>query len=159
MKDQEYIDILISQLELRDTKFEDLHEKAKEVALLRSGYEESHPEIRDHERENMDAAKIQYRGKRIKDFFASLPEFGGDPDKVPEIPTLPIDFLRKHVWPGLIRAGAIPKKDLVTGKTYIGKCKNSSESTWDGEKFWYGEKINHFQDDDGHDVFVPIKEK
>jgi hypothetical protein len=37
---------------------------------------------------------------------------------------------------------------------------------WDGEKFTYQrykfgftfpEKINHFQDDDGYDLFVPIK--
>lgn len=68
----------------------------------------------------------------------------------------------------LIRYGAIPIDKLEVGKTYIGFCRNASEATWRGDKFvyrrtkWgtiYDEEINHFQNDDGFDVFVPIKIK
>ena len=68
----------------------------------------------------------------------------------------------------LIRHGAIPLHELIAGKTYIGTCRNASEAVWDGEEFvyqrykWgetYPEKINHFENDDGYDVFVPIKLK
>jgi hypothetical protein len=68
----------------------------------------------------------------------------------------------------LIEFGAIPLDKLEIGKTYIGCCRNAREAVWLGEKFEYQrykfglifpEKINHFQDDDGYDVFVPIKVK
>ena len=70
--------------------------------------------------------------------------------------------------PNFIRCGAIPKDKLIIGKTYIGNCRNASEAVWNGEVFTYkrtkfgctyDEDINHFQDDDGYDVFVPIKIK
>lgn len=68
----------------------------------------------------------------------------------------------------LIKRGAIPIHKLEVGKTYIGCCRNASEAVWQGDNFvyqrykfgtTYPEKINHFQDDDGYDVFVPIKAK
>lgn len=74
----------------------------------------------------------------------------------------------KYVVKNFIRCGAIPKKDLVIGKTYIGSCRNASEAVWLGEQFEYDrykfgftfkEKINHFEDDNGYDLFVPLHEK
>ena len=68
----------------------------------------------------------------------------------------------------LIKHGAIPLDKLEVGKTYIGSCRNAREAVWLGDKFEYQrykfgftfhEKINHFQNDDGYDVFVPIKVK
>ena len=68
----------------------------------------------------------------------------------------------------LIKHGAIPLHELVVGKGYIGTCRNASEAVWLGDEFEYmrtkfgstfPEKINHFQNDDGFDVFVPIKLK
>ena len=68
----------------------------------------------------------------------------------------------------LINNGAIPLHNLEVGKTYVGFCRNSSEAIWQGEKFvyqrykWgttYPEEINHFQNDDGYDVFVPVRLK
>ncbi len=58
--------------------------------------------------------------------------------------------------------------ELVVGNSYIGTCRNSNEAVWQGDHFIYQrhkwgstfpEKINHFQNDDGYDVFVPIKVK
>lgn len=85
---------------------------------------------------------------------------------VPRLPQAPPEF-----WPqiceALINKGAIAKKDLVVGKTYIGTCRNANEAVWIGECFQYErtkfgytflEKINHFEDDNGFDLFIPIKE-
>ena len=68
----------------------------------------------------------------------------------------------------LINNGAIPLHNLEVGKTYVGFFRNASEAIWQGEKFvyqrykWgttYPEEINHFQNDDGYDVFVPVRLK
>ena len=177
MKDQNYIDILVSQLKLRDGVYEggiqELRDKAAKIARIRADYEKQHPEVigsiyRD---ENWMEAQIQYRGDRIKKFFLTeLKPFRGDINRIPDIPVLPVEWLRINVWPGLYRAGAIPKKDLIPGKEYLGSCRNSGKATWDGKVFWYTrskcgnsyqESINHFEDDNenGIDIFIPIYEK
>jgi len=60
----------------------------------------------------------------------------------------------------------IPKGELVVGETYKGNCRNSYIAVWDGKVFWYDrykfgstfrESINHYEDDDGYDVFVPFE--
>ena len=60
----------------------------------------------------------------------------------------------------------IPKSELIINKKYNGNCRNASEAVWNGEKFiykrhkfgtTYSEEINHYEDDDGYDVFVPIE--
>ena len=43
----------------------------------------------------------------------------------------------KYVVKNFIRCGAIPKKDLVIGKTYIGSCRNAGEAVWLGKQFEY----------------------
>ena len=89
-----------------------------------------------------------------------------------DIPSIPImrskDDYEKYVIFNFIRCGAIPKSKLEIGKTYIGDCRNSSEAIWLGNHFEYDrnkfgftfkEKINHFEDDNGFDLFVPLYEK
>lgn len=89
-------------------------------------------------------------------------------DDIPDIPIVDKDIYDNYVVPNLIRCGAIPKDKLNVGYTYIGACRNAEEATWNGKQFeykrykfgeWQDAKINHFQDDDGYDVFVPIKLK
>lgn len=91
-----------------------------------------------------------------------------DEDDIPDIPKVDKEKYEEIIIPNIIRCGGIPKEDLVVGKTYVGSCRNASEATWNGEKFTYmrtkfgytyPEDINHFQDDDGYDLFVPIKLK
>ena len=90
------------------------------------------------------------------------------PDDIPDIPVVPVEDYRNIIVPNLIRCGAIPKRKLRVGVTYIGSCRNADEAVWNGRKFeyrrykfgeWYDDTINHFEDDDGYDVFVPIIEK
>lgn len=64
--------------------------------------------------------------------------------------------------------GMIKKSDLVDGKTYFGKCRNAKQAVWheSKQKFTYirekmgssfKEDINHPEDDNGFDLFIPIK--
>jgi hypothetical protein len=58
----------------------------------------------------------------------------------------------------------IPKSDLEIGAYYEGDCRNASVARWNGSHFIYRrvkfgdaffEEINHPEDDDGFDLFVP----
>lgn len=102
--------------------------------------------------------------KIIKQFEA-MKKFH-DVDYIPSIPIVDQDTYNDIIIPNLIRCGAIPKKDLIIGKTYLGHCRNADRAVWNGEVFiyqrtkfgyTYPEKINHFEDDNGFDLFVPIK--
>lgn len=101
------------------------------------------------------------------EYWKNLQNFNGDPDNVPDLPVTDITTWNTLIIPKLIECGAIPKKDLVIGKKYLGSCRNASEAKWNGFYFTYDrwkfgikqrDEINHFEDDDGHDLFVPIKE-
>ena len=109
----------------------------------------------------------QQREKRIKEHWNNLKKFENE-DDIPVIPVVDKEEYENFYVPILIRCGAIPKDKLVTGKTYIGNCRNACKAKWNGNRFeyerykfgtYYTEEINHFQDDDGYDVFVPIKEE
>ena len=88
-------------------------------------------------------------------------------DYIPEPPITTPELYQKYVIPNFIRCGAIPKDKLVVGKTYFGSCRNADKAIWLGDKFEYTrhkfgasyqEKINHFEDDNEYDLFVPIRE-
>ena len=88
-------------------------------------------------------------------------------DYIPEPPITTPELYQKYVIPNFIRCGAIPKDKLIKGKTYFGSCRNADKAIWLGDKFEYTrhkfgasyqEKINHFEDDDCYDLFVPIRE-
>ena len=71
------------------------------------------------------------------------------------------EYVKKNYFP-------IPKRNLIKGKEYDGYCRNARKATWDGEKFNYeyldcgalvSATINHYEDDNGYDVFIPIYKK
>lgn len=102
----------------------------------------------------------------IIEFFENLEPFNTI-DDIPDIPIVEKEIYNDYIVPNLIRCGAIPKEKLIVGKCYEGSCRNASNAVWNGEKFTYrrtkfgytyDEDINHFQDDDGFDLFVPLKE-
>ena len=109
--------------------------------------------------------EIANREKRRKEYWENMEPFT-EPYDVPSLPQVSKEEWENFYVPHLIRCGAIPKDELEVGAAYYGDCRNASEAVWDGEKFTYQrykfgftfpEKINHFQDDDGYDLFVPIK--
>ena len=61
----------------------------------------------------------------------------------------------------------IEKKDLEEGEYYVGSCRNAQVAKWDGKVFIYlrykfgdtfAEEINHPEDDNGFDLFIPIRQ-
>ena len=71
----------------------------------------------------------------IKKYLQEMEPFT---DCVPSVPKMqtPEDY-NEYVVKNYIRCGAIPKKDLIIGKTYVGDCRNASEATWNGKTFVY----------------------
>ena len=114
-----------------------------------------------------DLERIKHeRYEQVKKYLQEMKPFI---DCVPTVPKMqtPEDY-KEYVIKNYIRCGAIPKKDLIIGETYLGDCRNASEAVWNGKVFVYKrrkfnleyyEEINHFEDDDGYDLFVPIKLK
>lgn len=92
-----------------------------------------------------------------------------DIDDIPEIPLIKDKKEYEDVVvKNLIRCGAIPKDKLEVGATYIGTCRNASKGVWNGEvfeieRYKFGDILNdtvdHFQDDKGYDVFVPLRKE
>ena len=87
-------------------------------------------------------------------------------DDIPEVP-LTDDEERKFYIQRLIDFGAIQKKDLIPDHVYLGSCRNTTIATWNGTFFTYSRRkfgmdfddtIVHFEDDDGFDIFVPIRD-
>ena len=66
-----------------------------------------------------------------------------------------------------IDAGAIAKKDLVPGAWYLGQSRSTNVAQyWPQGGFHYiryklgdtfVDNINHFEDDNGYDLFIPFK--
>lgn len=113
--------------------------------------------------------KLLKRQEEIKrnreEYWMELKPFNTT-DDIPELPIVPKDEWNNFYIPILIKCGAIPKDNLEIGKTYLGNCRNAEKAIWTGNKFLYkrtkfgstyDEEINHFQDDDGSDLFVPLR--
>jgi hypothetical protein len=127
--------------------------------------------------ETNEAVKIKFeaerlrlkeeREKRIKEYWENgLPIFN-NPEDVPQLPKVDEKEWKEFFVPRLIDAGAIPKKDLIHNQIYIGEHRNTTIARWNAEtnkfdhmryKFgWRKDECNHFEDDDGFALFVPIK--
>lgn len=61
----------------------------------------------------------------------------------------------------------VKKDDLIVGNYYYGSCRNARFARWNGDNFTYArekfgsyfsEDINHYEDDNGFDLFLPYFE-
>lgn len=99
------------------------------------------------------------------DYFPKIDKF--DDDNIFNIGRLPIP-IPGDAYKELYRKGILPKKNLVKGHYYYGKCRNAKVALWNGYEFVYmrdfwgksffPEEINHLEDDNGFDVFIPLRE-
>ena len=114
----------------------------------------------------LEVQKIE-RAKRMREYWETLKPFTGVND-IPNLPRIETDEWKNFYVPKLIGAGAIPKKDLIDGQFYAGDHRNATIAKWDADKNkfiymrtkWnstYEDDCNHFEDDDGYALFVPIK--
>ena len=113
----------------------------------------------------LDEKKSRY--EKMLNYWRNREPFK-DEDDVPDIPIVSKEEYEEIIIPNIIRCGGIPKDKLIVGETYIGSCRNATEAVWHGKVFTYmrhkfgctyPEDINHFEDDDGYDLFIPIKLK
>lgn len=111
-------------------------------------------------------ARILEYVKTMKPFERTIDEDGEVHWIVPSVPIVDEESYKNIVIPNYIRCGAIPKADLIVGKTYYGDCRNAGKAIWKGDHFTYvrykfgtyfNEDINHFEDDNGYDLFVPTE--
>lgn len=114
---------------------------------------------------NVDAKRIMEENR--KKYWSEIRSPFTEPYEVPPLPIVDKKEWEDFYVPILIQLGAIPKNKLVVGKRYYGSCRNASVAVWLGDVFEYQrykfghtfpEKINHFEDDNGYDLFVPIRE-
>lgn len=77
--------------------------------------------------------------------------------------------IQPHQLEAAHQAGMVAKKDLIDDAWYYGICRNASIARWNAEenKFYYlrtkfgttqAESIRHPEDDNGYDLFIPIKQ-
>lgn len=102
----------------------------------------------------------------LKNWFGSMEPFKSALD-IPELPRVSREEWVSIIVPNLIRCGAIPKSELKIGQWYEGDTRNSTKALWNGKVFlyerykwgtYYIDKVNHFEDDDGYALFVPLYE-
>jgi len=79
---------------------------------------------------------------------------------------LPIP-ITQECYDELYNKGVLKKDELKINSYYFGKCRNANVAMWTGIEFiymrykfgsYYVAHINHLSDDNGYDLFVPIKE-
>ena len=95
-------------------------------------------------------------------YFPKIKEFDENTIYRIHLPN-PIPF---GMYNELYKKGIVPKKDLVKNTYYKGKCRNSNIALWNGFEFVYMrykhgtyiiDTINHLEDDNGFDLFIPIR--
>ena len=108
------------------------------------------------------------RKAKIREHWENLQPF----EKVQDIPELPHaedpEEWKNFYVKKLIQCGAIPKEDLEDGCYYLGEHRRATVAQWNAKenKFTYNrykfgnvflDECNHFEDDDGFALFVPIR--
>lgn len=105
------------------------------------------------------------RNARMKEYWLNLPKFE-KPEDVPAIPRVNESEYKEFYVPKLIAAGAIAKEDLIDGQCYVGEYRNANIGKWNAKenvfehwRYKFGFRLdtcNHFEDDNGFALFVPI---
>jgi hypothetical protein len=110
---------------------------------------------------------IQERKARLREYWNGLKPFTSAAD-IPQLPRIddPEEWNNFYVVK-LIEAGAIPKSLLKDGEYYIGDHRQATVAKWCAAnnefEYWrtkfsarYIDTCNHFEDDNGYSLFVPI---
>ncbi len=112
-------------------------------------------------KQNTETKEERYA--RVKEYWKTRGPFK-DKNDIPNLPRVDKKEWEEFYIPKLIELGAIPKKDLVVGEYYIGDHRCTKIARWNGNVFEYWkweffpmeDECNHFEDDDGFALFVPI---
>jgi hypothetical protein len=106
------------------------------------------------------------RNIELRKVWDSLITFENEND-VPELPITTQKEWDEYYVAKLFELGAIPKKELIHGDFYLGSHPKIKIARWNKMtnkfEFWDDKEpnllkeCNHFEDDDGYILFVPIK--
>jgi hypothetical protein len=106
------------------------------------------------------------REANIKEYWNTLKPFK-DANDIPNLPRVEKKEWNDFYVPKLVECGAITKDKLVDGTWYYGEYRNSNFGKWDATKNEFGlwrykfgymwDNCNHFQDDNGYALFVPLR--
>jgi hypothetical protein len=119
-------------------------------------------------REIKEKAQVDFEKRKIviREYWDNLKPFN-EAHEVPRLPRVEADEWQEFYVPKLIHAGAIPKDRLADGVWYYGDYRNSNFGKWDATKQEFGlwrykfgftwDTCNHFQDDNGYALFVPLR--
>jgi len=118
-------------------------------------------EIKEKAQVDLEKRKIA-----VREYWDNLKPFN-EAHEVPTLPRVETDEWQEFYVPKLINAGAIPKDRLIDGVWYYGEYRNSKFGKWDATKQefglwrykfgWRWDTCNHFQDDNGFALFVPLR--
>lgn len=129
--------------------------------------EMTHEEFKELLKKQLAEEKLK-KEKAFREHWENLPKFER-PDQVPILPTgIPPEEWKGYYVKKLIEAGAFPKEDLEDCGYYLGDHRRAKVARWNGEKglfeYWrwkvgnrFIDECNHFEDDDGFALFVPIR--
>ena len=88
-------------------------------------------------------------------------------DDIPEFPRYDSEEEYHDLIEAYKNAGAIPKEKLINGAYYLGQSRSTNVAQWfpkDGFNYMrhklgesFVDTINHFEDDNGYDLFIPLK--
>lgn len=97
----------------------------------------------------------------LHEYWMNLKPFQVEED-VPELPVMNDFYINR-----LIDLGAVPKNQLEDGNWYYGNYRNANFGKWNAntQKFdhyrwkfgWMEDDCNHFEDDNGYALFVPLR--
>jgi len=109
---------------------------------------------------------IKKMKEQQKEDFLKIKPFVNAED-IPDLPKVDAKEWKEYFVPILIEKGAIPKVDLIDGEWYYGDHRRCNVAKWNEKdnqfdylryKFGYfWDNCNHFEDDDGYALFVPIR--
>ena len=109
---------------------------------------------------------IKKMKEQQKEDFLKIKPFVNAED-IPVLPKVDAKEWKEYFVPILIEKGAIPKVDLIDGEWYYGDHRRCNVAKWNEKdnqfdylryKFGYfWDNCNHFEDDDGYALFVPIR--
>lgn len=106
--------------------------------------------------------------KHTREFWENFNTPLKDARDVPPIPICETQEEQDLVHRKLVECGAIPKSELKDGAWYYGDYRNANYAMWDKrmQKFstyrfkfvWIPDSVFHYEDDNGHALFVPLRE-
>ena len=109
---------------------------------------------------------IKKMKEQQKEDFLKIKPFVNAED-IPDLPKVDAKEWKEYFVPILIEKGAIPKVDLIDGEWYYGDHRRCNVAKWNEKdnqfdylryKFGYfWDNCNHFEDDDGYALFVPLR--